>query len=144
MDNLPISFRPATSDDYGYILSTWTQNYHKVQPTNFIPNSIYFPHQTEVINKLLNRCGAVIACIDDEPDQIVGYLVAEQFNDANIILHWGNVKSVFRRMGVMKELLKQFNHQDKNIICTHYFDLFKKLKDSYYLVYDPTILEDLL
>ncbi len=142
MNDLPIAIRPAVSDDYGYILETWARNFHKTHPWNLIPNAMFYPSQTNLINKILATTTPIVACIEDEPNQIVGYLIAQPFRDDNLIIHYGCVKGIFRRLGVMKTLLETLNYQDKNLICTHYFEMFKKLKDKYHLIYDPTLLEE--
>lgn len=143
MEELPIAIRPANADDYGYILKTWSVDFHKNYPTVHIPNSIYFPHQAKKIESIMKKYGALVACIDDEPNTIVGYLVSQPVNDGNVVIHWAQTKGIFRRMGVLTTLLKSIGAQDKNIICTHTFNLFKELKDKYHLIYDPTLLEDL-
>ena len=144
MIDLPIAFRPATTDDVGYIFQTWLFEYHKTHPFNMIPTPIYKDVQAKVIYSLLAKTPTVVCCLDDDPNQIVGYLVAAPHDDSNILIHYGCVKAIYRRMGIMKELLKQYNSENKNLICTHYFQLFKQLKDKYHLVYDPTILQDLV
>ncbi len=144
MEQLPIAIRPALADDFPYILKTWSIDYHKVYPINNIPNSIYVPAQTAIIKKLVQRSECIIACIDDEPTTIVGYLIYQPVNDLNIVVHWGQTKGIFRRMGVLKTLLDSLQTQNKNIICTHIFSLFKELKDRYNLIYDPTLLQDLV
>lgn len=142
MNDLPVSIRLANSDDLGYVIATWSRDYHKVHPINFIPNNIYIPNQTKLINNIISKTQIYVACIEDEPNTIVGYMVAKPYDKDNIILHWMNVKGIFRRVGVAKILLSTFDYNNKNIICSHYFDLFKKLKDRYNLVYDPTLLEE--
>lgn len=142
MNDLPIALRPAVADDYGYILETWSRNLHKTYPWNLIPNSTFYPHQKKLINSIVAQVVPLVACIEDEPNQLVGYLVAQPYGDSNLIIHYGCVKGIFRRLGVMKTLLEQFQYQDKNLICTHYFPLFKELKDKYHLIFDPTLLEN--
>jgi hypothetical protein len=143
MDNtLPIAFRLAGADDYNYIIQTWGRLFHESFPANFIPNHIYFEHQNALINRILSKVTPVVACLDDDPNQIVGWLAAQQHDESNLLVHYGVVKGIYRRMGIMKSLLEQFHYQDKNIIVTHYFGLFKQLKDRYNLIYDPTILEN--
>jgi hypothetical protein len=138
---LPILIRPATTDDYGYILASWSRELHKTTPYNFIPNPIFFPHQRKVINQLLGTSQVTVACIDDSPNDIVGYLVAQPYDQQNLIVHWAGVKGIYRRLGVLKELLHPYDYQSKNLICSHYFNLFKTLRDRYHLIFDPTALE---
>ena len=140
MSDLPIIVRPVLPDDYGYILATWTREYHTTHPFNFIPNGIYFPHQTNLINSILSKATTIVACLEDSPDQIVGFLTYENFG-SNVIIHYGVVKGIFRRLGVMKDILLKPICENKNVVITHYFDLFKKVKDKYKLTYDPTFLE---
>jgi hypothetical protein len=139
-DILPLSIRESVPDDYGYILKTFTQELHKVHPYNFIPNKIFFPHYTELLNKILNTSTTVVSCLSDEPQTIAGYLIAEPRKDS-LVIHWGATKGIFRRLGVLTSLLNHFNHQDKLIVCTHFFNLFKNKKDKYNLIFDPTYLE---
>ncbi len=142
MSELPIAIRPAKDSDYGYVLKTWSIDYHKTHPTTFIPNSVYVPYQTKIINNILAKCQVDIACIDDEQDIIVGYLISQPMNKDNVIIHWGQVKGIFRRMGVIKDMLKNLQVGDKNIVVSHYFSLFKDLKEKYNLIFDPTLLEE--
>lgn len=138
---LPIVVRPFNhTKDYGYILQTWSKEYHKQFPFNFIPNSIYIPSQTKLINNILSKATTIVACLDDDPDQIVGYLIYEFYGDNTFIIHWGNIKGIFRRLGVMRDYLLPIGG-NRSWIVTHFFSLFKKLKDKYSLIYDPTFLE---
>jgi len=142
-DDLPISIRPVAPTDYGYILQTYTKSLHQTHPLNFIPNQIFFPFYTEIINKLLTSSTTLVACIDDDPDQIVGYMIGHHHN-TSVVIHWATTKGIFRRLGVMKALLNEMNPTSKNVICSHYFDLFKKIKDKYHLIYDPTVLQGIV
>jgi len=140
MNDLPITIRPAVDTDYGYILATWTRSHHKVHPFNFISNDLYFPYQTKLINKILAKATTMVVCLDDEPNQIVGYVVYENYAN-DIVIHHAAVKGIFRRLGIMRFLLKEIGAVDKSLIVTHYFDLFKKIRDKYKLIYDPIFLE---
>lgn len=132
--------RPAVIEDYSYILSSWSREFHKVTPYNFRPNEIYFPYQKEIINKAIESSQTLVACLDGSPDDIVGYICAKSYGQDNIVLHWCQVKAIYRRLGVAKALLQCFEYQNKNIVCTHYFKSFKDLKDKYNLVFDDTLL----
>ncbi len=141
MDPLPIALRPATQEDTGYLYKTWLIDFHKTYPANFIPSSIYVPHQTGIIDTIISNSTISVACIDDEPNTIVGYLVYQIMDENNIIIHWAQTKGIFRRMGVMNTLLNDLQAKNKNLICTHIFNLYKEFKDKYHLIYDPTLLK---
>lgn len=139
MDNsLPIQFRTIIPDDYNFIIQTWGRAYRTNYPINFIPSQIYFESQNKLINSILSTGTTIIACLDDEPNTICSYVVAEQKGDT-LYLHWANTKAIFRRLGIFKSLLEQFTY--KNLIVTHHFSLFKNIKERYGMIYDPTVLE---
>lgn len=140
---VPMLFRPIKEEDYPYILKSWSNEFHKIEPYNFIPNQFFFPWMKKRIDEILSKSNIMIACIDTSPDDIVGYVIYKQHDDKNIIIHWMQVKSIYRRFAVAKDFLNELETKDKNIICTNYFKLFKKLKDKYSLIFDPTILEEI-
>lgn len=142
--NLPISFRQFQESDLSFILPTWIKELHRTIPYNFIPNDIFFPYQKKLILNLISSSQVIICHIEDSPDDLVGYLVARPYNLTSIILHHAHVKGIFRRMGISKELLAELdpNYKTKNIVCSHYFHLFPKLRNKYNLIFDPTILEN--
>ncbi len=142
-ETLPIIIRPAIDSDYGYILASWTREMHKTEPQNFRSNNNFFPHQTKIINSLLAKSNISVACLEDNHEDIAGYLISQNYNEDNLIVHWGQTKAIFRRLGIMKSLLEPHNYKNKNLICTHYFKLFKKLRNSYSLIFDPTLLENI-
>jgi hypothetical protein len=141
MDNsLPIQFRNICSEDYPFIIQTWGRIFRENYPTNLIPANLYFAQQNNLINSLLTRSETLVAYLDNEPNAICGFIVAEQKASSQLIVHWCHVKSIYRRLGIMNELLEQLNYKSKNLICTHHFSLLKKIKDKYNIIYDPTIL----
>jgi hypothetical protein len=142
MNDLPITIRPAVPEDIGFILSTWSREYHKTYPFNFIPNAIYVPHQTKLIHAIISTTPVNVACIEDDPNTIVGFICGVPHDQRNVILHYAVVKGIFRRLGVFQQMLSTLDHKDKNIICTHMFNLFKTLKNKYSFIYDPTLLEE--
>lgn len=142
-EDLPVITRPPTNDDYGFILKTWSEEYHKVHPFNYIPNQIFIPNQKTIIDQILSRSQILIACLDDEPNNLVGYTIFQPFNEETTIFHWMHIKGIYRReYGLFQSLIKEMQIENKNVVCSHYFTKFKFLKDKYHLVYDPTILGD--
>lgn len=143
MSELPIAFRPANSGDLDYIYKTWFMEFRKTHPNNHMPSKVYLDYQGPMIHKCLHDAPTIIACMDDEPTQIIGYLTAKPLHGDSILIHYGFVKNWARRMEVMKQLLNQFNYEGKSLVCTHFFKLFPDLKEKYKLIYDPTLLQDL-
>lgn len=140
--SLPITFRSPTADDYPFIIQTWGRIYRENYPINMIPAHIYFESQNNRINLLLSTSTTMVACMDDSPNEVVGYIVFQQKGNETLVVHWAHVKGIFRRLGICKALLEQAGIQDKNLIVTHHFSLLKTLKDRYGLIFDPTLLEN--
>ena len=138
--DLPILFRPVRTTDMAYIIKTWSVDFHKNYPTVHVPNQIYFPNQNKIITNIINACGATICCIDDEPDTIVGFIVAQHLNDQDVMIHWAQTKGIFRKMGILNSLL-EIAVGDKNLFCSHHFRLFDTFQTKYKFIYDPTSLE---
>lgn len=138
--DLPLIFRPMQASDMGYVLKTWSVDFHKVFPTSNVPNSIYFPHQKAIIEKILFSSTCTIACLDDEPDIIAGYIIIDSRNPNYNILHWGQVKGIYRREQIFTNLLTG-SVTPKPLIVTHMFKLFKEFKKKFELIYDPYQLD---
>ncbi len=129
MSDLPLSFRPMKKEDYGYVIASWSREFYKTDPIKLMDHQDYVPWQTSRINWCIGCTPILIAHLQDEPDSIVGFICATNLNEDDLLVHWINVKGIFRRFGVAKELLKQFQY--KNLLFSHYFHLFHKIKDRH-------------
>jgi len=137
-----VNIRPANKSDYGFILKSISVEFHKLNPTNQISNELFFPKQKKIIDSLLNKCGATILHITDEPDTIVGFIICEPLDQDTIIVHYSAVKGIFRRMGFFNNLLESVNGLNKIIVYTHDFHLLSQFKKKYQLIYNPYLLQD--
>lgn len=144
-DDLPLAIRLANESDYGHILSTWTNSYHKTVPSVFVHPDIFLPFQRKVINSILSQATTHVICLDEEPDLIIGYLVHQSINVPNAhIIHWGNIKRSHRQQGYMKLLFNKLGLDNKTLICSHYFKSYPEMKDKHKLLYDPTIVHQMI
>lgn len=98
---------PEDSEDFGYILKTLTQSLHKQPHLKAIPNTIFFPQETQILKSILRQGAQVlVASIKGYPDDLMGYLIYDKrFSDCNV-LHWMFVKGSYRRMGLASLLLE--------------------------------------
>ncbi len=105
MTNIPISIRLAVVDDLAFFYSAALQSYfYSSRATHgLLPETFYKEHK-RLLAKILQAPKAMmaIACLDDDPRVIVGFILAEPLAD---ILHYVYVKQAFRRFGVAKRLL---------------------------------------
>lgn len=113
----------------------------------------YFDEHKKVIAKLLASAKVTVACNPADPWFVLGYIVWEPKN----VLHWVHVKATFRwdptaeehpRLGTA--LLGQaFDTVDmgdvervcQQVRCSHWTKAMKAMEDTWWLRYDPFLLE---
>ncbi len=99
----PFVLREFAPGDIGYLMSTWLRDLRDADPSP-TPDDIFFPAQRALIERLLVqpqvRC--TIAAASDNPDEILGYVVAIPRE----ILLWISVRKPLRRRGLAKILLE--------------------------------------
>jgi hypothetical protein len=123
-----ISLRPATPEDYGFIYSTWLKALYygwacKCTPKgpccgsrglfNLIPYPTYRVQYRRVLEGILARNRATVACLTEDPEVVLGYIVYGQAPT----VHFVYVKKAWRKMGIAKTLwlpgTKQVSHLTK-------------------------------
>lgn len=111
---LPIKFRPATSEDTGFVFSSWLKSYRNAPQSRLMLNNIYFQNQHDIIEDILKKSVVMIAVNEQDPSQIFGYIVYEKPS----MLHYVYVKYTYRKMGIARLL---FQHAEllNPIIITH-------------------------
>lgn len=96
--------RPAKPEDLNFIYSSWQKSY---QCDSYFGNSarksIFFENYPSIVDSILARpnVDVVVACLNDNPNVILGYLVFELEN----ILHYCFVKECWRRAGIARGLV---------------------------------------
>jgi ribosomal protein S18 acetylase RimI-like enzyme len=87
-----------------------------------------------IVEGLLSRSTAIIACNPEDPDHIVGYIV---FEDG--VIHWLYVKKPFRQRGIGRELLaiayKDF--ADEQVHYSHSSRIARAVAQKIGAIYDP-------
>lgn len=105
-----LKIREGVADDLLFILRTWASGlyygndfYKKIDKTD------YFEKYPIILQNLIGRSSVHVACLSEDPDIIVGYVVF-----TSNVLHYVYVKKAWRKLGVAKSLLpKEVN------VCTH-------------------------
>lgn len=142
--DLPIVFRDYDSKiDFGYILKTMSNDIKKTSPASLIPNGIFFPYYRDKITALIAKCNIEMLCIDDDPNIIVGYIIYQMYGDNQIIVHYANVKGIYRRMGIFNKMLAVINPTGRTVIFSNNFFLLKQYLKKYSAIFDPTIMENI-
>lgn len=138
MQKNKISIRKATLSDMAFICNSWSKGVRfglstpdKCQHVDLmreIPLEIFIPSYKKVMDSILERdIDVEVACLEDDPDVILGYAITEYQ-----ILHWIFVKDVWRGQGIGKMLFHEgITH------CTNLTLIGRSLKNKYKLIYNP-------
>lgn len=137
----PIAIRDAVAEDFPFIVSSFLHELHRTHHYNFIPNPIFFPWYTALLEALCARSRVRVAHVEHHPDSLVGYAITEPHGSGDLVLHWLRVKGVFRGRGVARALLADAAPPGATIICSHYFTAFPAVRDRYHMIFDPTVLQ---
>ena len=138
--NNPIRLRPLIEDDLAFIFNSWLKSYRFSHLAEKITNTIYFADHHKVIERLIEDSSVVVACNEEDPSQVYGYIVGGAL-DGIALLHFIYVKHTFRNMGVGKTLLDAMGHdKEKAGVYTHHTRMADKLAAKYNFVYHPYLM----
>jgi ribosomal protein S18 acetylase RimI-like enzyme len=113
--------------DFGFILNSWLKSYRNSKFAKGLKNETYYRNQGELIMGLLATAVTVVACADDDEDQILGYIVGQEPVDGpGYQVHYVYIKHLYRRLGFASALTKHLAG-DRAIYVTHWRPVCKKL-----------------
>lgn len=98
-----LRFRNARASDLPFVYSTWLREARAADGSP-LPDDLWFDAHRALINRILSdpRVCLTVAHPADDPDMILGYIVAERGE----LLAWIHVKERFRRQGIARRLLE--------------------------------------
>lgn len=98
---MKVSLRSHVESDLPFIFSTWLKGlYHGNPLYRKIEQGIFYPKYHKVLEAVLKSSTVVVACLEDEPDVVLGYAVYR-----DLTMHWIFVKKAWRKMGIAKQLV---------------------------------------
>lgn len=95
----------ATPGDVPFLMSSWLKSYRRSPHTRKWSDFTYFARQRPLCEMLLARSQVLVARPLDWPEGIFGWIAFEKPSDG-FVLHYGYVKSPYRRLGVARRLLE--------------------------------------
>ena len=136
----PVRLRMATEEDAPFIFNSWLKSYRKSFFARTITNTVYFSEHHKIIEKLLKKYQTVVACNNDDPTQVYGFINAG-FTDGIFTLNFIYVKHSFRGLGIAKALFNAFEHDPSYAaVYTHHCRIAEKLASKYNMLNHPYIL----
>lgn len=136
MDKQLISLREGEADDAPFILNSWLKSYRVSNFARTITNTVYFEGHHTVIRNILKKATVLVACNQQNPSQIYGYLVYEKVDNVPVI-HYCYVKHTFRGLGIGKKLLLSAKTLEEPGVFTHHTKSAERSAVKYALVHHP-------
>jgi len=137
---LPVRIRKADEGDISFIYSSWLKSYaaqNKDQPKI----TVYKMHR-EVARRLLEDGITLVACMEDNPDQVLGWLCAQRIPKF-LVIHYCYVKAPFRRFGLARALVDAFEYRPgEPVALSHKGYICKDLKGRYEFLYVPHLQQE--
>ncbi len=135
-----IQLRAAGQEDVGFIFNSWLKSYKFSPFARSITNTIYYAEHHKVIERLLKEHQTIIACNQEDPSQIYGFINAGKV-DGIFCLNYIYVKQPFRNLSIGKALLNSFDHDLSTAsVYTHHTRVAERLAAKYSMIYHPYLL----
>ena len=127
-----IQQRPANQNDRAFIYSTALKGlFHGVSLYKEIEKTAFFTNYSKIVDGLLQVADIRVACLADDPDVIVGYMICR-----GDVIDWAFTKQAWRGKGVQKLLAGSSVFK----FCTHLTPPGNAIRKKYKLEYNPFLL----
>lgn len=137
--NLPIRLRKANEEDISFIFNSWLKSYRTSFFARDITSTVYYTEHHKTVEHIAKNNNIIIACNENDPTQIYGYICAGQV-DGILAIHYIYVKHTFRNLGIGKALLNAFEHDPAQAaVYTHHTRMADKLAAKYNMIYHPYV-----
>lgn len=127
-----IQQRPANQNDRAFIYSTILKGlFHGVPLYGEIEKTAFFTNYSKIIDGLLQVADIRVACLVDDPDVIVGYMICR-----GDVIDWAFTKQAWRGKGVQKLLAGDSIFR----VCTHLTPPGNAIRKKYKIEFNPFAL----
>jgi hypothetical protein len=131
-----VSIRSATEDDHGFILNSWLKSYYDTADLSpRISREVFFKNEGKIIKELLRTELIKVICNPHDETHIYGYAC---YNDTPVTLHYIYVKQPFRKMGLAKNLLRDYL-ESEDVIVSYSTSRIKRFGKHYNFKYNPYV-----
>lgn len=120
-DASQVLLRPAAAVEAPFIFRNWLDSYFPEQRAR-LKKTVYYEGQHALIERLLKRSRALVACNTHDPDQLYGFAVGELFGAPfpNVFaLHYVYVKQAFRERGIGSRLVRELRGNAEMTFHSH-------------------------
>lgn len=132
-----LTLRKNEPEDFKFIINSWLKSYRNSSPCVHISNIPYYSFHGEIVEKYLKEYNTLVL-YDKENDNIIGYIVYKI--GQGIWVAYVYVKYPFRKMGLMKHMLKAIGiEDDTKFFITHIPKDYNRFRKSFKCEYIPYI-----
>src|SRR5579859_1846901 len=98
--------RQHTTEDISFIYNSFLKSLHNSFPIKFVPDTLYYGPQSQIIESLLKTANVMVACYPEDPSEILGYVIYQEIDSA-LILHYIYVKQPYRMNHVASDIISK-------------------------------------
>lgn len=126
--------RKLRGSDIEFITSTWLKNYRaKSKFAKSMKRDVFMKEHHDLVKDAISRSWVLVACNKENPDHIMGYLVASRDLKE---FHYVYIKGAFRGFGIASKLIES-SKQGDSCTVTHegMENFFRRFYDD--VTYNP-------
>ncbi len=141
MPILPIQIRKAQRSDVPFITSSWLKSNRDGFMVRSVPNTVYYHQHHKILEAIMPNGIVIVACNEEDPDQILGWCCAEVVDTA-LVIHYIYIKQPFRKFGIATKLVTLLEETEKPpaVMVTHSNPMVRPLIKDKGWVYNPYLL----
>lgn len=117
MEALAIRVEDARESDLDFVKDSWRRSYRNSPRTVKWDDEPYAIFIAELMERLIAKSRVRVARPVDMPDVVIGWVCAEQMRD-RFCVHYAVTKEMFRRQGVMTEILTSFEPEGELVFSS--------------------------
>lgn len=133
------SVRPMEEDDRSFVVKSWLSSAESSAPhTKFLRlpylqdanralggqlRDAWFVQYHSEVEQVVGRATCLVACMIDEPEVIVGFIVGEVHSTGPLVIHWNYSRNRYRNLGIANSLVEalkeELTHDGSVVVVTN-------------------------
>lgn len=102
-----VILRPVRSEDVALITNSWLTSYRDSCHVWGVPDRSYYWCEHKILEKLIPRSAVVVACLEEDPNVILGWVAYEIAEGGVMVIHYMYVKKPFRALKIATKLFQE-------------------------------------
>lgn len=138
---IPVRIRAFCETDTNFVLNSWLRHNRTAEPYAQMQSDIYYYNHQLLIGSIARNAAIWLACAEDNPDEIWGYICAEPGPEHSLVVHYIYIKQRWRKFGFAKQLLAAAGWRPgMQIWASHWSDKAEQLGRKVQAKHNPYLL----